>query len=107
VPPPPGLYCSTAIAALWFVLFSLTVAVNATNRPPGPLGSATAAKYGLAYRDVAFRAADGCGCRPGTSRRATGLAVLTTDVGYSNRPHSRLDERRMAGYTPFRWLGAL
>jgi hypothetical protein len=35
------------------------VAVNATNRPPGPLGSATLAKYGLAYRDVAFRAADG------------------------------------------------
>jgi hypothetical protein len=37
-------------------------------------------------------------CVPG----AAGLAVLTTDVGDSNRrPRSRLDERRVAGYTPF------
>jgi len=39
------------------VLFPLTMAVIATNRPPGPLGSATPAAYGLAYRDVAFRTA--------------------------------------------------
>ena len=48
-----------AIALLWFVLFPLTVAVYATNLPPGPLGSATPATYGLAYQDVAFRTADG------------------------------------------------
>jgi dienelactone hydrolase len=49
----------TAIALLWFVLLPLTLAVNATNRPPGPLGPATPARYGLAYQDVAFRTADG------------------------------------------------
>ena len=48
----------TAAAVLWFVLFPLTVAVNATNRPPGPPGSATPAGYGLAYQSVAFRTAD-------------------------------------------------
>ena len=30
-----------AMAVLWFVLLPLTVAVNATSRPPGPLGPAT------------------------------------------------------------------
>ena len=36
-----------ALALLWFVLLPLTVAVNATSRPPGPLGPATPARYGL------------------------------------------------------------
>jgi len=44
---------------LEFVLFPLTVAVIATNEPPGELSTATPARYGLTYRDVAFRAADG------------------------------------------------
>ncbi len=48
-----------AMALLWFVLFPLTVAVYATNLPPGPLGSATPATYGLSYQNVAFRTADG------------------------------------------------
>ena len=48
-----------ALALLWFVLFPVTVAVFATNRPPGSLGPATPATYGLAYRNVAFRAAGG------------------------------------------------
>ena len=48
-----------AIALLWFVLYPLTMAVYATNLPPGPLGSATPASYGLAYQNVAFRTADG------------------------------------------------
>ena len=48
-----------ALALLEFVLLPLTVAVHATNRPPGPLGAATPASYGLAYQDVAFRTADG------------------------------------------------
>ena len=48
-----------ALALLWFVLFPLTVAVFATNRPPGSLGSATPSSYALAYQNVAFRTADG------------------------------------------------
>ena len=48
-----------AVAVLWFVLLPLTVAVNATNRPPGPLGPATPARYGLGYQDVVFRTVDG------------------------------------------------
>jgi dienelactone hydrolase len=48
-----------ALVLLWFVLLPLTVAVNATSRPPGPLGPATPAGYGLGYQDVAFRTADG------------------------------------------------
>ena len=48
-----------ALALLEFVLLPLTVAVNAASRPPGPLGAATPARYGLVYQDVAFRTADG------------------------------------------------
>jgi dienelactone hydrolase len=48
-----------ALALLWFVLVPLTVAFHITNRPPGPLGPATPAAYGLSYTDVAFRTADG------------------------------------------------
>ena len=48
-----------ALALLWFVLVPLTVAVHITNRPSGPLGRATPAVYGLSYREVAFRTADG------------------------------------------------
>jgi len=48
-----------SLALLWFVLLPLTVAVNATSRPPGPLGPATPASYGLGYQDVTFRTADG------------------------------------------------
>jgi hypothetical protein len=36
-----------AMAVLWFVLLSLTVALNATSRPPGPLGPATPAGRSL------------------------------------------------------------
>src|SRR5689334_23034077 len=48
-----------ALALLEFVLLPLTVAVNATSRPPGPLGTATPASYGFTYQDVAFSTADG------------------------------------------------
>jgi len=48
-----------ALVLLEFVLLPLTVAVNATSRPPGPLGAATPASYGFAYQDVAFSTADG------------------------------------------------
>jgi uncharacterized protein len=59
----PGWWRLAAIPAAWmlleFVLFPLTVAVYASNVPSGKLGSATPARYGLAYHDVAFRTADG------------------------------------------------
>jgi uncharacterized protein len=59
----PGWWRLLAIPAAWvlleLVLFPLTMAVYATNVPPGPLGSATPAGYGLTYHDVAFRTADG------------------------------------------------
>jgi uncharacterized protein len=48
-----------ALALLEFVLLPLTVAVNATNRPPVQLGTGSPAQYGLSYRDVSFRTADG------------------------------------------------
>jgi hypothetical protein len=76
-----------ALALLWFVLFPLTAAVIATNRPPGPLGSATPASYGLAYRNVAFgtalrRAAlllFGPFGRPYLGRSALGVAPSAAD----------------------------
>jgi uncharacterized protein len=59
----PGWWRLLAIPAVWlffeFMLFPLTMAVFATNEPPGPLGSATPARYGLTYHDVALRTADG------------------------------------------------
>ncbi|HEY7263770.1 MAG TPA: alpha/beta fold hydrolase [Trebonia sp.] len=59
----PGWWRLLAIPAGWmlleFVLFPLTVAVYASNVPTGTLGSATPARYGLAYHNVAFRTADG------------------------------------------------
>jgi dienelactone hydrolase len=59
----PGWWRLLAIPAAWvlleLVLFPLTMAVYATNLSPGPLGSATPAKYGLTYHDVALRTADG------------------------------------------------
>jgi uncharacterized protein len=48
-----------AMVLLWFVLWPLAIAVYATNLPPGSLGAATPATYGLAYQDVAFSTANG------------------------------------------------
>ncbi|HEX6855732.1 MAG TPA: alpha/beta hydrolase [Streptosporangiaceae bacterium] len=59
----PGWWRLLAIPAalllLWFVVYPLTIAVIATNRPPGTLGPATPARYGLGYQSVAFRTGDG------------------------------------------------
>jgi uncharacterized protein len=59
----PGWWRLLALPAglliLGFVLYPLTMAVNLTNRPATPLGSATPADRGLAYQDVAFRTSDG------------------------------------------------
>jgi uncharacterized protein len=48
-----------AVVLLWFVLFPLVWAAITTNRPPGTLGTATPATYGLTYHTAAFRTADG------------------------------------------------
>ena len=48
-----------ALALLVFVLFPLTIAVNATNRLPDTREPLTPASRGLAYRDVILRTSDG------------------------------------------------
>ena len=48
-----------ALALLMFVVYPLTVAVNATNRPATPVGAETPADRGFAYEDVSFRTSDG------------------------------------------------
>src|SRR5512146_1022962 len=74
-----------ALALLWFVLFPLTVAVFATNRPPGELGTATPASYGLAYRNVAFRTADGIRLSAWYIPPRNGAAVLLLPGAGSTR----------------------
>jgi uncharacterized protein len=74
-----------ALALLWFVVFPLTVAVGATNRPPGALGSATPASYGLAYQSVAFRAADGIRLSAWYIPPRNGAAVLLLPGAGSTR----------------------
>ena len=74
-----------ALALLWFVVFPLTMAVFATNRPPGALGSATPASYGLAYRDVAFRTADGVRLSAWYLPPRNGAAVLLLPGAGSTR----------------------
>jgi uncharacterized protein len=74
-----------ALALLWFVVFPLTVAVFATSRPPGVLGSATPASYGLAYRSVAFRTADGVRLSAWYIPPRNGAAVLLLPGAGSTR----------------------
>ena len=73
------------LALVWFVLFPLTVAVFATNRPPGDLGTATPASYGLAYRNVAFRTADGVRLSAWYIPPRNGAAVLLLPGAGSTR----------------------
>jgi predicted alpha/beta hydrolase len=79
------LVIPVALALLWFVIFPLTMAVGATNRPPGGLGSATPASYGLAYRNVAFRAADGVRLSAWYLPPRNGAAVLVLPGAGSTR----------------------
>ena len=74
-----------ALALLWFVVFPVTVAVFATNRPPGSLGPATPATYGLAYRNVAFRAAGGVWLSAWYIPPRNGAAVLLLPGAGSTR----------------------
>jgi uncharacterized protein len=85
----PGWRRLLAIPAAWivleFVLFPLTMAVFATNQPPGSLGSATPASYGLTYRNVAFRAADGVRLSAWYVPSRNGAAVLVLPGSGSTR----------------------
>jgi uncharacterized protein len=74
-----------ALVLLWFVLYPLTWAVAATNQPPGALGSATPASYGLTYRNVAFRAADGVRLSAWYVPARNGAAVLVLPGSGSTR----------------------
>ena len=74
-----------AVALLWFVLFPLAMAVFATNRPPGAPGSATPASYGLAYRNVAVRTADGVRLSAWYIPPRNGAAVLVLPGAGSTR----------------------
>ena len=74
-----------ALVLLEFVLLPLTVAVNATNRPPSPLGPATPARYGLGYQDVAFRTADGVRLSAWYNPTRNGAAVVLLPGAGSTR----------------------
>jgi len=74
-----------ALVLLWFVLLPLTLAVNATTRPPGPLGRATPASYGLGYRDVTFRTADGVRLSAWYIPQRNGAAVVLLPGAGSTR----------------------
>ena len=73
------------VAVLAFVLFPLTMAVNATNRPPNPLGTATPADRGLAYQDVVFRTDDGVRLSGWYVPSQNGAAVLLLHGSGSTR----------------------
>jgi uncharacterized protein len=85
----PGWWRLLAIPAAWvlleFVLFPLTMAVIATNQPPGPLGPATPAAYRLAYQDVTFRTADGVQLSAWYIPARNGAAVLVLPGSGSTR----------------------
>jgi uncharacterized protein len=74
-----------ALALLWFVVYPLTMVFFATNRPPGALGSATPARYGLAYQNVAFRTADGVRLSAWDIPARNGAAVLLLPGAGSTR----------------------
>jgi dipeptidyl aminopeptidase/acylaminoacyl peptidase len=61
------------------------MAVIAVNQPPGALGSATPAAYGLAYRNVAFRIADGVRLSAWYIAPRNGAAVLVLPGSGSTR----------------------
>ena len=74
-----------AVVLPWFVLWPLTWAVYATNLPPGPLGSATPAAYGLGYQNVSFRTADGVRLSAWYIPARNGVAVVVLPGAGSTR----------------------
>jgi uncharacterized protein len=85
----PGWWRLLAIPAAWvlleLVLFPLNIAVITTNQPPGPLGTATPARYGLTYQNVGFRAADGVRLSAWYIPARNGAAVLVLPGSGSTR----------------------
>lgn len=73
------------LALIWFVLLPLAMAVYATNRAPEPLGSGSPARYGLSYRDVAFRTAAGIRLSGWYIPARNGAAVLLLPGSGSDR----------------------
>jgi dienelactone hydrolase len=74
-----------ALALLVFVLYPLSVAVNATNRLPGAREQPTPASRGLAYRDVWLRTGDGVGLAAWYLPSRNGAAVVLLPGAGSTR----------------------
>ncbi len=74
-----------ALALLVFVLYPLTLAVNATNRPATAIGATTPADRGLPYRNVAFTTSDGVRLSAWYISSATGAAAVLLPGAGSTR----------------------
>jgi pimeloyl-ACP methyl ester carboxylesterase len=70
---------------LVFVLYPLTIAVNATNRPPTPIGATTPADLGLSYRNASFQTADGVALSAWYVPSSSGSAVVLLHGSGSTR----------------------
>lgn len=73
------------LALLVFVLYPLTLAVNATNRPAGQLGSRTPADVGLQARDITFSTPDGARMSAWYAPGSNGAAVVVLHGSGSTR----------------------
>jgi uncharacterized protein len=90
-----------ALALLVFVLYPLTVAVNATNRPATPLGPAVPSDRGLAYENVVVPTADGVHLSGWYVPSRNGAAVIVLHGAGSTRsavlPHGTVLARHGYG----------
>jgi dienelactone hydrolase len=73
------------LVILAYGLFPLSMAVNATNRPPTPLGSVTPADRGLPYADASFVTSDGVRLSGWYVPSTNGAAVVLLPGAGSNR----------------------
>ena len=74
-----------SLALLVFVLYPLTIAVNATNRPATPLGTSSPSDHGLRYEDVVVRTSDGVALSGWYVPSSNGAAVLMLHGAGSTR----------------------
>jgi pimeloyl-ACP methyl ester carboxylesterase len=79
------LVVPVALLILAFVLYPLTTAVNATNRPRTSLGAVTPGTHGLSYQDVSFSARDGVRLSGWYVPSANGAAVVLLPGSGSTR----------------------
>ena len=79
------LVVPAALGLLVFVLYPLTVAVNATNRPPTSLGALVPSDRGLAYEDVVVPTTDGVRLSGWYVPSRTGAAVVVLHGAGSTR----------------------